>query len=91
MVSRARDCATIDPRYRPLVLMAGFGSLRWGELTALRRCDIDLEADAVRITRQPNEVSGRLAFGPPSLRQAATWCASLKACLAVFTFGTRRW
>ena len=39
--------------------------LRWGELAALRRYDIDLEAGAVRITRQLNEVSGRLAFGPP--------------------------
>jgi hypothetical protein len=55
----------IDPRYRALVLLAGFGRLRWGELAALRRCDIDLEAGAVRITWQLNEVSGRLAFGPP--------------------------
>jgi integrase len=55
----------IDPRYRALVLLAGFGSLRWGELAALRRCDVDLEAGAVRITRQLSEVSGRLAFGPP--------------------------
>ena len=26
------------PRYRALVLLAVFGSLRWGELAALRRC-----------------------------------------------------
>jgi len=31
-----------DSRYRALVLLAAFGSLRWGEVTALRRCDIDL-------------------------------------------------
>ena len=49
--------------------MTGVGSLRWGELTALRRCDIDLEAGAVRITRQLNQVAGRLAFGP--LKSAA--------------------
>ena len=32
----------IDPRYRALVLLGTFASLRWGELAALRR-DIDLE------------------------------------------------
>lgn len=55
----------IDPRYRALVLLAVFGSLRWGELAALRRCDIDLDARTVSITRQLTEVSGRLTFGPP--------------------------
>jgi integrase len=46
----------IDPRYRALVLLAGFGSLRWGELTALRRRDIDLETRTVRVERQLTEI-----------------------------------
>jgi integrase len=33
-----------DRRYRALVLLATFASLRWGEATALRRCDLDLAA-----------------------------------------------
>ncbi len=33
-----------DRRYLALVLLATFASLRWGEVTALRRCDIDLAA-----------------------------------------------
>ena len=33
----------IHPRYRVLVLLAVFGSPRWGELAALRRGDLDLE------------------------------------------------
>ncbi len=37
------DC-THDRRYRALVLLATFASLRWGEATALRRADIDLSA-----------------------------------------------
>jgi integrase len=56
----------IDQRYRGLVLLAMFTSLRWGELAALRRCDIDLEARTVRVTRQLTEIrGGGLAFGPP--------------------------
>jgi integrase len=47
------------------VLLAVFGSLRWGELAALRRRDIDLDARTVAITRQLTEISGRLTFCPP--------------------------
>jgi integrase len=38
--------------HRLLVLVAAFASLRWGEITALRRCDIDIDAGTVTITRQ---------------------------------------
>lgn len=56
----------IDPRYRALVLLATFTSLRWGELCALRRSDIDMDAKAVRVERSLTELeSGALAFGPP--------------------------
>jgi integrase len=56
----------VGPRYRALVLLAVFGSLRWGELAALRRCDIDVQGRAVRVARplsQPH--GGGFAFGPP--------------------------
>jgi len=54
------------PRYRPLVLLAVFGSLRWGELAALRRCDIDIQARTIPVTRQLSEQpGGGFAFGPP--------------------------
>jgi hypothetical protein len=36
-------------RYRVLVLLATFAGLRWGELIALRRHNIDLEACEIRI------------------------------------------
>jgi integrase len=55
-----------SPRYRALVLLACFCGLRWGELAALRRCDIDTEAGTVRVVRQLSEVNGRPPFfGPP--------------------------
>jgi len=48
------------------VLLAVFGSLRWGELAALRRTDIDFQARTVRISRQLSEQrGGGFAFGPP--------------------------
>ena len=59
----------VGQRDRALILLAMFSSLRWGELGGLRRCDIDLEARTVRVTRQLNEVSGGgFEFGPPKSR-----------------------
>jgi integrase len=56
----------INQRYRALVLLAIFCSLRWGELAALRRSDIDLTARTVRVTRQVTTLSGgRQVIGPP--------------------------
>jgi integrase len=55
-----------DERYRALVLLAAFTSLRWGELAALRRSDIDIQARTVRVFRQLNERrGGGFAFSPP--------------------------
>jgi integrase len=49
----------IDDRYRALVLLAGFGSLRWRELMGLRRSDLDLDAGVVRVVRSVAEVGSR--------------------------------
>jgi integrase len=38
-----------DARYRALVLLATFASLRWGEVIARRRCDLDLARRTVRV------------------------------------------
>jgi len=46
---RARADYSEDRRYRALVLLATFASLRWGEVTALRRRDLDLTAGCVRV------------------------------------------
>ncbi|WP_328507210.1 tyrosine-type recombinase/integrase [Streptomyces sp. NBC_00391] len=47
----------IQPRYRVLVLMAGFLGLRWGELIGLHRRDVDLEHGAVRVRRAVAELN----------------------------------
>ncbi|WP_205831288.1 MULTISPECIES: site-specific integrase [Microbispora] len=59
------DCAH-DRRFRALVLLATFASLRWGEVSALRRGDLDLGAGTVRIRAAFVERStGELVLGPP--------------------------
>jgi integrase len=55
-----------DERYRALVLLATFASLRWGEAIALRRCDLDLDAGTVRVRASFAERSnGQIVLGPP--------------------------
>jgi integrase len=62
------DCKQ-DRRYLALVLLATFASLRWGEVTALRRADIDLEAATVRVRAAFVERStGEILLGPPKSR-----------------------
>lgn len=47
-----RLAASIDPRYRSLVLVAGWGGLRWGELAGLRIGDVDHETGRIMVTGQ---------------------------------------
>jgi integrase len=57
------------PRYRALILLATFASLRWAELAALTPDDIDTKACTVQITRQINyPPGGGFSFGPPKSR-----------------------
>ncbi|WP_433891532.1 tyrosine-type recombinase/integrase [Streptomyces sp. CA-111067] len=58
----------ILPRYRLLVLLAAFTTLRFGELAALRRRDIDIDSDrcTVRVRRAQSETqNGRLKDKAP--------------------------
>ena len=53
-------------RYRALILLAAFSSLRWGELAALRRSDLDVQAGTVKVVRQLSDRhGGGFEFGPP--------------------------
>ena len=55
----------IGPRYGALILLATFASLRWAELAALTKADIDLDACIVRVTRQIDYLpGGGHSFGP---------------------------
>ena len=69
MASDGRVDCHHDRRFCALVLLATFASLRWGEATALRRSDLDLDARTVRIRATYIERStGELLLGPPKSR-----------------------
>lgn len=54
------------PRYRAAVVMAAWSGLRGGELAALTRDHIDLDAQTVRVERTLLELRGQQpGFGPP--------------------------
>lgn len=58
--------AALPGRYRALVLAAAFTGLRWGELIALRRCDVDLTAKVLRVHRSLGQTQGgEMVVGPP--------------------------
>lgn len=61
--------ATVPQRYRVLVLVATFGSLRWGEVTAIRRCDVDPATGVIQVRAAFAERStGELVRGLPKSR-----------------------
>jgi hypothetical protein len=57
-----------DRRFQVLVLLTAFASLRWGEVTALRRQDAS-DGSSVRVAFAHTEVKGKgLVVGPPKAR-----------------------
>ena len=56
---------TIDPRYRTLVLTAGFTGARFGELASLQARDLDLGRRRITITRSLAEVRGLITETEP--------------------------
>jgi integrase len=57
---------TVPGRFRVLILLAAFTSLRYGELAALRRSDFDPRCKTVTVRATLVERSdGSLTFGPP--------------------------
>jgi integrase len=56
---------TVPGRYRALILVAGFGGLRWAELVGLRRRHVDLAGARLHVVEQAAEVKGRIIVGPP--------------------------
>lgn len=55
----------IQPRYKGLVLLAAFGTLRWGELVGLHQADIDLDNRTVTVRRAVQEVEGKVIVSTP--------------------------
>jgi integrase len=59
----------VPRRYRALILVAAIGGLRFGEITALEREDVEFDSSSIRVRQQFLEVKGRgLTLGPPKSR-----------------------
>jgi integrase len=58
----------VGPRWRTLILLATFCSLRMGELSALARRDIDLDACTVTVRASASVLPGGRVVGPPKTR-----------------------
>ena len=52
-------------RYQPMTLLAAWCGLRFGELTELRRKDVDLTNGVIRVRRAVTRVAGEFVVGPP--------------------------
>jgi integrase len=72
----------VPARFSALVLVAAFSGLRWGELAALRRCDVDLAAGIVRVPRKLAALRRGLEFGPPKSDAGRRTVALPEAALA---------
>ena len=57
--------AHVPDRDRVLIYVAAYSSLRLGELTGLRRCNVNPLHKTVTVARQITEVRGQLHAGPP--------------------------
>ena len=55
----------MPPRYRCMVLLASWTALRFGELTELRRRDLDLDRAVIRVTRAVTWPEGKPVVGTP--------------------------
>ena len=52
-------------RYRPMLNLAAFCALRFGELTELRRKDLDMNAGVVHVRRAVTKANGQFIVGLP--------------------------
>ncbi len=59
----------VPARYRLMILVVAMASLRFGEITALERRDVDLKSATIQVRQQFVEVKGQgLVLGPPKSR-----------------------
>ncbi|WP_373284212.1 tyrosine-type recombinase/integrase [Gordonia jinhuaensis] len=61
-----------DERDQLMVLTAGYGGLRWGELTALQVGDCGRSATTIRVRRAYSDVGGRMHLGDVKDHEART-------------------
>jgi integrase len=68
ILSHADQAATMEnmpEQYQLMILLASWCALRFGELTELRRGDVDLSHARVRVTRGVTWIDGKPTIGAP--------------------------
>jgi integrase len=53
----------LPERWRAFVLLSAYGSLRWSELVAIKRDDVDIPERTVRVDERCIELNGRFEWG----------------------------
>lgn len=56
---------SMPERYRAMVSLAAFCAVRFGEITELRRKDVDLDKGVLHVRRAATRVKGEFVVGPP--------------------------
>jgi integrase len=70
-------------RFYALILLAAYSGLRWGELTALRRMDLNVKSATVRVHRKLVWMRGKPEFGPPKSEAGKRTVSLPKAAVEV--------
>ena len=73
----------IRPRYKAMVLVAGFGGLRFGELCALRRGNVDEVRSSVLVKETLIDVNNTVTFGPPKTKSSVRTVTLPRSIMAV--------
>ena len=61
----AKIIDVLPEQYRAMVILAAWCAMRFGELTELRRSDIDIDSGVIRLRRAVVHVSGEFVTGDP--------------------------
>ena len=80
-LGRAReDTLGMPSRYQAMVLLASWCGLRLGELTELRRSDVDLGDGVIRVRRAMVCVRGEFRVTTPNQRRTSEMSTSRRTC-----------
>jgi integrase len=66
----------IEPRYRPVIYLAGVMGLRFGEAIGLRLCDLDVEQQRISVRQTVSEIGGRISIGRPKTQSSVRTLAA---------------
>jgi integrase len=68
--------AAMPERYAPMVLLAAWCGLGFGELAELRRGEVDLDARTLRVERAVTSRDGQVSSATRRVRRASARCPS---------------